>query len=163
MIDVPAVDLAREVGQGYTDTISGEIHGFFSVCRDAGVWPGGVHIELTGEDVTEWREAQERFAQAEKLAADFASQARVTVDWAMRYGNPSIASKLDALQQAGCERILLVPLYPQYAAATTATACDQAFRALMAMRWQPARYLRWRISADLRCAWLSIPADRISR
>ena len=56
----------------------------------------------------------------------------------MRYGNPSIASRLDALAQHGCDRILLVPLYPQYAAATSATVCDEAFRALMRMRWQPA-------------------------
>ena len=60
------------------------------------------------------------------------------VDWAMRYGNPSIASKLDVLQKAGCDRILIVPLYPQYAAATTATVCDKAFDALATMRWQPA-------------------------
>ncbi len=56
----------------------------------------------------------------------------------MRYGNPSITSRLDALQKAGCDRILLVPLYPQYAAATTATVCDKAFEALSKMRWQPA-------------------------
>jgi len=55
----------------------------------------------------------------------------------MRYGNPSIKERLEALQRAGCDRILLVPLYPQYAAATTATACDKAFEALMRMRWQP--------------------------
>ena len=60
------------------------------------------------------------------------------VDWAMRYGNPSIASRLGALQQAGCDRILIVPLYPQYAAATTATVADKAFDALKTMRWQPA-------------------------
>jgi protoporphyrin/coproporphyrin ferrochelatase len=77
-------------------------------------------------------------SQAEKLAADFASDSRVIVDWAMRYGNPSIASRLEALQKAGCERILLVPLYPQYAAATTATVCDKAFEALARMRWQPS-------------------------
>jgi ferrochelatase len=77
-------------------------------------------------------------AQAEKLAAGFLSNPRVVVDWGMRYGNPSIASRLDALQQAGCERILLVPLYPQYAAATTATVCDKAFEALAQMRWQPS-------------------------
>jgi protoporphyrin/coproporphyrin ferrochelatase len=77
-------------------------------------------------------------SQAEKLAADLAPHPRVTVDWAMRYGNPSIGSRLDALQKAGCERILLVPLYPQYAAATTATVCDKAFEALARMRWQPA-------------------------
>lgn len=79
-------------------------------------------------------------AQAEAVAAQFegAAGGRVKVDWAMRYGNPSIASRLDALQKQGCERILLVPLYPQYAAATTATVCDKAFDALKAMRWQPA-------------------------
>ncbi len=56
----------------------------------------------------------------------------------MRYGNPSIRSRLDAMQAAGCDRILIVPLYPQYAAATSATVCDKAFEALAAMRWQPA-------------------------
>ena len=60
------------------------------------------------------------------------------VDWAMRYGNPSIASRLDALQRAGCDRILIVPLYPQYCAATSATVADKAFDALKTMRWQPA-------------------------
>ena len=63
---------------------------------------------------------------------------RLRVDWAMRYGNPSIASRLRALAEQNCERILLVPLYPQYAAATTATVCDEAFRALAAMRFQPS-------------------------
>ena len=56
----------------------------------------------------------------------------------MRYGNPSVKSRLEALQRAGCDRILLFPLYPQYSAATTATACDKAFDALKTMRWQPA-------------------------
>ena len=56
----------------------------------------------------------------------------------MRYGNPSIASRIDALAAQGCERILFVPLYPQYAAATSATACDAVFRHLMTMRGQPA-------------------------
>src|SRR6266536_1665694 len=78
-------------------------------------------------------------AQCEKLGAILAAvDGRVTVDWAMRYGNPSIASRLEALQQQGCERILIVPLYPQYAAATSATVCDKAFDALKTMRWQPA-------------------------
>jgi ferrochelatase len=62
----------------------------------------------------------------------------VLVDWAMRYGNPAIADRLAAMQAAGCDRILLAPLYPQYCAATTATANDAAFAALRAMRWQPA-------------------------
>src|ERR1044072_8375248 len=62
-------------------------------------------------------------AQAEELAKILAPvDGRITVDWAMRYGNPSIASRLDAMQRAGCERILIVPLYPQYCAATSATA-----------------------------------------
>jgi ferrochelatase len=78
-------------------------------------------------------------AQAEKLAATLApADDRLMVDWAMRYGNPSIASRLNALQRAGCDRILIVPLYPQYAAATTATVADKAFDALKTMRWQPA-------------------------
>ena len=75
--------------------------------------------------------------QAEKLAVRLAGHANVIVDWAMRYANPTTESRIRALQAQGCERILLVPLYPQYAAATTATANDQAFRALMNMRWQP--------------------------
>ncbi|MFZ1193944.1 MAG: ferrochelatase, partial [Pseudolabrys sp.] len=62
---------------------------------------------------------------------------RVRVDWAMRYGNPSISSRLEALAAQDCGRILIVPLYPQYAAATTATVCDEAFRSLSAMRFQP--------------------------
>jgi len=76
--------------------------------------------------------------QSDKLAASLAGEPRILVDWAMRYGNPSIASKLDVLQKTGCDRILIVPLYPQYAAATTATVCDKAFDALTTMRWQPA-------------------------
>jgi protoporphyrin/coproporphyrin ferrochelatase len=77
-------------------------------------------------------------AQSEKLGAALANDPRLLVDWAMRYGNPSIRSRLDAMQAAGCDRILIVPLYPQYAAATTATVCDKAFEALARMRWQPA-------------------------
>ncbi len=56
----------------------------------------------------------------------------------MRYGNPGIAATIEAMKASGCERILLAPLYPQYCAATTATANDAAFAALAAMRWQPA-------------------------
>ena len=76
-------------------------------------------------------------SQAEKLARLLGDE-RIVVDWAMRYANPTTAERLAYLQAQGCDRILLVPLYPQYAAATTATACDHAFRALMQMRWQPA-------------------------
>jgi protoporphyrin/coproporphyrin ferrochelatase len=77
-------------------------------------------------------------SQSEQLAMTLATvDDRLVVEWAMRYGNPSMESRLQALQARGCDRILLVPLYPQYAAATTATVCDEAFRALMRMRWQP--------------------------
>jgi ferrochelatase len=56
----------------------------------------------------------------------------------MRYGNPSINSKLNLLKNLGCENIVILPLYPQYAAATTATVCDEVYRTLMQMRWQPS-------------------------
>jgi ferrochelatase len=77
-------------------------------------------------------------SQAEQLAERLKAEPRIVVDWAMRYANPTTESRILALKEEGCDRILLLPLYPQYAAATTATACDQAFRALMKMRWQPA-------------------------
>jgi ferrochelatase len=77
-------------------------------------------------------------SQAEALRPLLPSgSAPILVDWAMRYGNPSLPSRLDNLRQAGCERILIVPLYPQYAAATTATVCDKVFGHLMTMRAQP--------------------------
>jgi len=62
----------------------------------------------------------------------------IIVDFAMRYGNPSIKSKLLLLKEKGCENIIVLPLYPQYAAATTATVCDEVYRTLMSMRWQPS-------------------------
>ncbi len=78
-------------------------------------------------------------SQSDKLEEIFEKlDKRVRIDWAMRYGSPSIRSRLDALADQSCDRILLVPLYPQYAAATTATVCDEAFRALARMRFQPA-------------------------
>jgi protoporphyrin/coproporphyrin ferrochelatase len=78
-------------------------------------------------------------AQAEKLAKILEPiGAYLKVGWAMRYGNPSIASRLEALVADGCERILVLPLYPQYSAATTATVGDEVFRVLMRMRKQPA-------------------------
>ena len=63
---------------------------------------------------------------------------KVIVEFAMRYGNPSIKSKLNTLKSLGCENIIILPLYPQYAAATTATVCDEVYRTLMGMRWQPS-------------------------
>ena len=79
-------------------------------------------------------------SQTEQLAARLSAEhgERLVFDWAMRYGLPDVKSRLEALLAQGCDRILMVPLYPQYAAPTSATACDQAFRALMTMRWQPA-------------------------
>ena len=74
--------------------------------------------------------------QAEALQARLGKA--VKVDWAMRYGNPGIAGKIEAMKAAGVTRLLLAPLYPQYCAATTATANDAAFAALARMRWQPA-------------------------
>ena len=77
-------------------------------------------------------------AQAEKLVPALESLGRrIVVDWAMRYGNPSIASRLANLIARGCERILVMPLYPQYSAATTATVCDEVFRVLTELRRQP--------------------------
>jgi len=76
-------------------------------------------------------------AQSDKLAAAIASHDHVVVDWAMRYGNPSIKSRIDALTAQGCDRLLVVPLYPQYSAATSATVCDEVFRVLAGMRAQP--------------------------
>ena len=78
-------------------------------------------------------------SQAEKLGRmlePFGSH--ILVDWAMRYGNPSIAARLGELVAQGCERILILPLYPQYCAATTATVGDEVFRVLTRMRYQPA-------------------------
>jgi ferrochelatase len=78
-------------------------------------------------------------SQAEKLGGALgAADDRIIVDWAMRYGEPTIAARIEALKAAGCDRILVAPLYPQYAAATTATVNDVAFARLQTMRWQPA-------------------------
>ncbi|ANU07127.1 ferrochelatase [Paraurantiacibacter namhicola] len=76
--------------------------------------------------------------QAEKLQERLGPvrEGDVRVDWAMRYGNPSIPDRLQAMLNAGCERVLFAPLYPQYSGATTATAVDDAADALKAMRWQ---------------------------
>ena len=78
-------------------------------------------------------------SQAEKLGGILEPLGKhVIVDWAMRYANPSIASRLEVLVTWGCERILVMPLYPQYSAATTATVCDEVFRFMLRQRVQPA-------------------------
>lgn len=88
-----------------------------------------------------WREDGSPLAaitreQAQALQGAFGE--KVVVDYAMRYGRPAIGDRIRALKEQGCERILLAALYPQYSAATTATANDRAFAALAGMRWQPA-------------------------
>ena len=75
--------------------------------------------------------------QAEKLTSTM-SEKNLIIDYAMRYGNPSIRSKIATLHKMGCENLIILPLYPQYAAATTATVCDEVYRTLMKMRWQPS-------------------------
>ena len=89
---------------------------------------GGSPLMLITEDQT----AAISDAMQERYGDD------VMVDFCMRYGNPSTQSKVQKMVAAGCERILFFPLYPQYAGATTATANDQFFRALMQEKWQPA-------------------------
>ena len=75
--------------------------------------------------------------QAKKVSSTF-TRDNVIIDFAMRYGNPSIKSKIIKLHDQGCENLVILPLYPQYAAATTATVCDEVYRTLMKMRWQPS-------------------------
>jgi ferrochelatase len=75
--------------------------------------------------------------QAEKVSSHIKKE-NIVIDFAMRYGNPSIKSKISKLHEQGCENLVILPLYPQYAAATTATVCDEVYRVLMKMRWQPS-------------------------
>ena len=75
--------------------------------------------------------------QSEKLKEKIGNE-DILVDYAMRYGKPSINSKLNNLKNLGCENLIILPLYPQYAAATTATVCDEVYRTIMKMRWQPS-------------------------
>ncbi len=86
--------------------------------------------------------------QAEKLQAEIGDE--IMVDWAMRYGAPSIESKLADMKAAGCERIAVIALYPQYSASTSASVYDDVFRALLKLRWQPAirTAAPWHDSAD---------------
>ena len=76
-------------------------------------------------------------SQAKKLNSKIGND-NIIIDFAMRYGNPSIKLKLNKLKNLGCENIIILPLYPQYASATTATVCDEVYRSLMGMRWQPS-------------------------
>ena len=75
--------------------------------------------------------------QSDKISKIIKNE-NLIIDFAMRYGNPSIKSKIYKLKEQGCENLIILPLYPQYAAATTATVCDEVYRTLMNMRWQPS-------------------------
>ena len=75
--------------------------------------------------------------QKDKIS-NLISSENLIIDFAMRYGNPSIKSKINKLHKQGCENLIILPLYPQYAVATTATVCDEVYRSLMNMRWQPS-------------------------
>ncbi|WP_440915199.1 ferrochelatase [Candidatus Pelagibacter sp.] len=75
--------------------------------------------------------------QSEKIS-QLLQKENVVLDFAMRYGNPNIKKKIHKLHELGCENLVVLPLYPQYAAATTATVCDEVYRTLMKMRWQPS-------------------------
>ncbi len=101
---------------------------------------GAAYKSIWNEEAGESPLATITKAQTSKVAA--AMRARygddVIVDYCMRYGNPSTKSKVDAMAEAGCRRILFFPLYPQYAGATTATANDQFFRSLIDLKWQPS-------------------------
>jgi ferrochelatase len=100
---------------------------------------GKAYEEIWNNDLDESYLRTYTREQSEKLADRITVPGgKIMVDWAMRYGQPSIPDRLQALKDAGCERILWFPLYPQYSATTTATVNDKAFEALMKMRWQPA-------------------------
>jgi ferrochelatase len=77
-------------------------------------------------------------SQGELLARRMQDKSNVVVDWAMRYGNPGIAERLEKLRELGCEQILVFPLYPQYSATSTASVYDETFASLSRMRWMPA-------------------------
>lgn len=80
-------------------------------------------------------------AQAQTLHDALKKDETLVIDWAMRYGAPSIEERLKALQTQGCDKIVLLPLYPQYSAVTTASVCDAAFNALKKMRWMPSLHV----------------------
>jgi ferrochelatase len=92
------------------------------------IWNRDIN-ELPLKTITRW--------QCEKLQLALRDRPEILVDWAMRYGVPSVKERIDILQGEGCDRILFAPLYPQYSAATTATALDACFGVLRTMRWQP--------------------------
>ncbi len=99
---------------------------------------GEAYRSIWNEDLDESPLRTITRAQAGKVADSLGHRKEIVVDWAMRYGKPSIASRIEALTRAGCDRLLVFPLYPQYAAATTASVNDKVFDKLKTMRAQPA-------------------------
>ena len=99
---------------------------------------GALYASIWNEEMDESPLRTFTRSQADQLTEQMGKVDNLVIDWGMRYGNPSIESRLKALQEQGCERILVFPLYPQYAASTTATVNDKTFEALMKMRWMPA-------------------------
>ncbi|HEY9566464.1 MAG TPA: ferrochelatase, partial [Thalassobaculum sp.] len=94
-------------------------------------------VWMAGADGSPLRHHTRAAAEALQARLD-PGAAELRVDWAMRYGNPAIRERLTALQDEGCDRILVLPLYPQYSATTTGTVVDEVARQLLAVRWQPA-------------------------
>jgi protoporphyrin/coproporphyrin ferrochelatase len=99
---------------------------------------GKAYEEIWNHDLNESPLRTFTRSQGEKLGEALKDHPTVIVDWAMRYGKPSMESVLTGLREQGCERILCFPLYPQYAAATTASVNDKLFEALLKTRYMPA-------------------------
>lgn len=112
------------------------LHGIILNVRPAK--SGKLYASIWNEELDESPLRTYTRSQGEKLAQRLAGLENVSVDWAMRYGNPGIPERLQALKDSGCEKVLVVPLYPQYSATTTASVCDRTFEALQQMRWMPA-------------------------
>ncbi len=99
---------------------------------------GNAYVQIWNKERNESPLKTYTRAQAEKISAALSGGGKLVVDWAMRYGQPPVKARLESLKAAGCDKIVLFPLYPQYSAATTATALDKAYEALQGMRWQPS-------------------------
>lgn len=99
---------------------------------------GKAYEEIWNRDLNESYLRTYTRNQSDLLGKTLTDLPNVVVDWGMRYGQPSIAERIDALKAKGCDKLLIFPLYPQYAASTTATVNDKAFEHLMKLRWQPA-------------------------
>jgi ferrochelatase len=99
---------------------------------------GKAYEEIWNKDLDESYLRTYTRSQSDKLGEALKAHPEIIVDWGMRYGNPSIDSRMTALREQGCDRILVFPLYPQYSAATTATVNDKVFESLMKTRFMPA-------------------------